>query len=54
MWFVDVSTKTEWHDSATVLTVGAVALVVELVIFNRIVDYFRPADELADVSDISS
>jgi peptidoglycan/LPS O-acetylase OafA/YrhL len=54
MWFVDVSTKTEWHDTATVLAVGAVAVVVELVIFNKIVNYFRPGDELADVSDISS
>ena len=54
MWLVDVSTKTEWHDTATVLAVGALAVVLELVILNRVVSYFRPVDELADGSDTSS
>jgi peptidoglycan/LPS O-acetylase OafA/YrhL len=53
MWFVDVSTKTEWHDTATVLSVGAVAGVLEVVILNRFFNYFRPVDKLADVSDSS-
>ncbi len=52
--YADVATKTEWHDTATVLSVGAVAGVLELVILNRIFNYFRPVDELADVSDTSS
>jgi hypothetical protein len=45
MWFVDVSTKTEWHDSASALSVAAVAIVLELLILNRIFDYLRPGDE---------
>jgi len=54
MWVVDVSTKTKWHEAATMLSVCAVAGIVEFPLLNKIVDYLRPVDKLADVSDTSS
>ena len=48
MWFVDVSTKTKWHDSATMLAIGAIACVLELVILNKIVDHFRPPENASE------
>jgi len=47
MWFVDVSTKTKWHEAATMLSVCAVASILEFVVLNKIVNYFRPLDKLA-------
>jgi magnesium-transporting ATPase (P-type) len=48
MWFVDVSTKTNWHDAATMLAIGAIAVVLELVILNKIVDHFRPHENASE------
>ncbi len=44
MWFVDVSTKTKWHEGGTVLAVCAVALVVEFSFLYKIIKFFRPAN----------
>jgi len=54
MWFIDASTKTKWHASATVIFIATMAMIVEFVALNKIVKYFRPVDEIADVSDTSS
>jgi len=54
MWLVDVSTKTKWHEAATMLSVCAVAGILEFPLLNKIVDYLRPVDKLADASDTSS
>jgi magnesium-transporting ATPase (P-type) len=53
MWLVDVSTRTKWHQAATMLSVCAVAGIVELPLLNRILDYFRPVEKLADAPDAS-
>ena len=53
MWFVDVSTKTKWHEATTMLSVCAVAGILEFVVLNKIVKYFRTGDKLADASDPS-
>jgi magnesium-transporting ATPase (P-type) len=44
MWIVDVSTKTKWHAAATMLAICTVAVVLEFVILNKILDHFRPAE----------
>ena len=42
MLLVDVWTKTEWHEGATVLSICAVGAILELAVFNKILNYFRP------------
>jgi hypothetical protein len=49
MWFVDVSTKTRWHESATVLSICAVTVILEFVILHGILRFFRPASDIAEV-----
>jgi len=44
MWMVDVSTKTKWHAAATMLLICALAVVLEFMILDKIVDHFRPAE----------
>jgi magnesium-transporting ATPase (P-type) len=44
MWFVDVSTKTKWHATASMLAICAMAGVLDFVMLNKIVDHFRPPE----------
>jgi hypothetical protein len=48
MWLVDVWTKTQWHDAATMLSVCAAGVILEGPILNKIFNYFRPVDKLID------
>lgn len=50
MWFVDVSTKTQWHASRTMLSICAVSFILEATLLLRIVKAFQPVAENASGS----
>jgi hypothetical protein len=39
---VDVSTKTQWHEATTMLSIAFVAILIEAPILYKIVGLFRP------------
>jgi hypothetical protein len=51
MWFVDVSTKTKWHDTATIVSICVMASILEFAVLAKIVSYFRPKEEAPDASN---
>ncbi len=54
MWLADLSTKSQWHDSATMTSICAITGILEFAILDRILNFFRPAREIAHGSHESS
>lgn len=48
MWYVDLWEKTQWHEATTMLSICALASVLEFVILDRIISHFQPAGEVVE------